>query len=83
MKFMLQLIEVSVVGQAAKRANVQRVILYIVLTLKKSFLPVFETDLYGFQTLNIGAVAKIEIMNWKVSHVVYNLTTYCLYVSRK
>jgi hypothetical protein len=43
MKDMLQLIGVSVVGQAAKRTNIQRVVLYVVLTLRKSFLPVIET----------------------------------------
>jgi hypothetical protein len=38
MKDMLQLIGVSVVGQAAKRTNVQRVELYVVLTLRKDRL---------------------------------------------
>jgi hypothetical protein len=43
MKDMLQLIELPVVEQAAKGTNVQRVELYVVLTIRKSFLPVFGT----------------------------------------
>jgi hypothetical protein len=43
MKDLLQLIVVSVVGQAAKSTDVQRVVLYIVLTLGKCLLPVLET----------------------------------------
>jgi hypothetical protein len=42
MKDMLQLIGVSVVGQATKRTNLQTGVLYVVLTLRKSFLPVLE-----------------------------------------
>jgi hypothetical protein len=43
MKDMLQFIGVPVVGQEAKRTNVQRVEPNVVLTIRKSFIPVFGT----------------------------------------